>query len=323
MKKSRLTPRTALVLFIILALTVFAQAVWWTVFMARLVDEKVDIAEELGADPAYVARIHDQEVMRQIMVGLEGVFFLLAILGGAWLIYRALVRSEELKFHQQNFLMAVTHELKTPLASMRLYLDSLESEKVPVDKKVQVVPRMRQDVERLEAMVQNVLEAGRFERSGYAVDLKPIVLSDLVTQAVEKLRRMPSSKKIEVTDRIQPGVEIQGDAAALQRAINAVLENAVKYNDKATPRIEVSLRAADARCTLEISDNGVGIASRDLELVFDRFYQAGEELTRGGSGSGLGLYLAREIIRAHGGTITARSEGHGKGAALTVELKAG
>ncbi|HOP05943.1 MAG TPA: HAMP domain-containing sensor histidine kinase [candidate division Zixibacteria bacterium] len=323
MKKNRLTHRTALVLFIILALTVFAQAVWWTVFMARLVDEKVDIAQELGADTTYVEQLHSQEIERQIMVGLEGVFFLLAILIGAWLIYRAQVRSEELKFHQQNFLMAVTHELKTPLASMQLYLDSLESDRISLEKKHQVLPRMRQDIARLEAMVQNVLEAGRFERSGYVVELKSVPFSEMVTKAVDKLRAIPSQRKTEVIDEITPGITIQGDAAALQRAVNAILENAVKYNDKDTPQIAVSLRMADKCCILEVSDNGIGIAARDLEKIFDRFYQAGEELTRSGSGSGLGLYLAREIVRAHGGTVRACSDGPGKGAKFTVELKAG
>ncbi len=87
--------------------------------MARVLDEKTSIAEQLGASPEGVALLQQEEIERQIMIGIEGTFFLIVLLVGVWLIYRTLVRTEELKFHQQNFLMAVTHELKTPLASIK------------------------------------------------------------------------------------------------------------------------------------------------------------------------------------------------------------
>ena len=116
------TPKTGFILFISLSVVLFIQAAWWITFMAILLDEKVDIAVQLGADEAFIDKIHHEEVSRQIMLGMEGVFFLGLVLLGAWLIYRALVKTEQLKFHQQNFLMAVTHELKTPLASIKIYL---------------------------------------------------------------------------------------------------------------------------------------------------------------------------------------------------------
>ncbi len=110
MAKFSLSPKQALILFVSIATVLVAQAAWWVVFMARLVDEKVQMAIDLGADQAFVDMIHRQEIRRQVMVGSEGVFLLLLVGFGAWLIYRALVRAEELKFHQQNFLMALTHE---------------------------------------------------------------------------------------------------------------------------------------------------------------------------------------------------------------------
>ena len=160
-----ISPRTALIVFLVLVLFVFAQAVWWIIFMAKLADEKVEIAEHLNAGATYVEQLHEEEISRQVMLGLEGTVFLLLLLVGIWLIYRALLQAEALKRNQENFLMAVTHELKTPIASMKLYLDTLSSERIPPEKKTAVLPRMKQDASRLERMVENILEAGRAEQN--------------------------------------------------------------------------------------------------------------------------------------------------------------
>src|SRR5512140_2238956 len=183
----RLSPKSALALFSFMVIVLMAQALWWVVFMARLVGEKVDMAQQLGGSPAFVAQIHQEEIKRQMMVGTEGIFFLLLVLLGAWLIYRALVKSEELKFHQQNFLMAVTHELKTPLASIRIYLDTLQSPKIDPAKKEKVIPRMKEDIDRLGRLVENILDAGRFERHGYHLNRANLDLSALVDSRVEAL----------------------------------------------------------------------------------------------------------------------------------------
>ncbi|MBD3257563.1 hypothetical protein GF377_03945, partial [candidate division GN15 bacterium] len=122
-----LSTRTALIIFIVMVVFIIAQAAWWVIFMAQLVDEKVEMAESLGASPGYVEQIHQQEIRRQIMVGTEGTVVLLLFLVGIWLIYRALVSADRTQMQQENFLMAVTHELKTPLASLRLSLDTVES----------------------------------------------------------------------------------------------------------------------------------------------------------------------------------------------------
>lgn len=320
MKKRTLTPRTALVLFIILAAVVLAQAVWWIVFMAQLVDEKVDMAAELGADADYVEQIHREEVRRQTMLGMEGIFFLVLMLFGAWLIYRTLVRAEELKFHQQNFLMAVTHELKTPLASMEIYLDSMKSEKIPVEKKVEIIPRMQDDLRRLEKLVENILDAGRFERSGYQLNRSRLNFAQLVGHALDDLAALPTEVPVEIVRNLPTTTTVDADPTALRRALDAILENSLRYNDNATARLEVSLSCLGNRCRLEIRDNGVGLSREESSQVFNRFYRAGRELNRTRPGSGLGLFLAREIIRAHGGEITASSDGPGQGAVFSITL---
>jgi signal transduction histidine kinase len=313
-----LSPRKALILFITLVVFIFAQAVWWVVLMARLVDERTELAAQLGAGPELVEQIHAEEVSRQIMIGLEGVVFLSVFLIGIWVIYRALVKSEELKFQQSNFLMAVTHELKTPLASISVYIDTLQSSKIPVEKKEAVIPRIRQDISRLEKLVENVLEAGRFERSGHTMRAERFDFSQLVVNRLVALKELPARKPLEINSEIEPGIYVHGDQRACQRAVDAILENCLKYNQSEETRVDVALSNKGGNMVLEIRDNGVGIARKELTAVFDRFYRSGSEMTRDTEGSGLGLYLAREIINSHGGQIVAHSDGPGKGAKIVI-----
>lgn len=317
---AKLSPRTALVLFLAMVAFAFAQAVWWIIFMARVVGEKVDLARELGGAPELVATIQRQEITRQIMVGTEGVFFLVMILAGAWLIYRALVRAEELKFHQQNFLSAVTHELKTPLASMKLYLDSLQSTKIAPEKKETIIPKIAEDIERLERLVEDILEAGRFDRSGYHLDKATFDFSVLLEARLARLASLPSRVPVQIAPVIPPRIMMVGDATAMGRALDTVLENSLKYHDDTGIHLGVKLEASGGKMHLRISDKGIGFDPKEANSLFERFYRVGDEMTRTRPGTGLGLYLCREIIRAHGGSVTAHSDGPGKGATFTITL---
>ena len=181
-------PKRAIILFLFITFVLFAQSVWWITFMAILLDEKVDMAVSLGADEVFIEKMLTEEISRQMMIGMEGLFFLVLIGLGAWMIYRALVKTEELKFHQQNFLMAVTHELKTPLASMKIYLDTLQNEKIPYEKKQNIIPKIKEDTYRLEKLVENILEAGRFERSGYHLNKEKFNLSLMVNETIDNIK---------------------------------------------------------------------------------------------------------------------------------------
>ena len=317
----RVTPRTALVLFIALVVIALVQAVWWIVFMARLTDEKVELARQLGGSEDFVEMVHQEEITRQIMVGSEGVFFLLLILFGAWLIYRALVKTQELKFHHDNFMMSVTHELKTPLASLKVYLDTLQSSKIPPEKKERILPRMRQDVDRLERMVDNILQAGRFERRQVSFSMNRLDLTELVQDRIDRLQRLPSDIPRQIESDLQPDVIVEGDIAELRRAVDIVLENGLKYHTGKNIKLDIELAADEKAATLKVRDGGVGLSRSDLAAVFDRFYRVDNKAARSVPGSGLGLYLCREIVKRHGGKVSAESEGPGRGSTFTIELK--
>jgi len=321
MSGRRLSQRTALWIFILLVIFILAQAVWWIVFMAELIDEKVEMAQELGGSPEFVENMHQQEIGRQIMIGLEGVVFLVFLLAGVWLIYRSLVRTQQLKRHEQNFLMAVTHELKTPLASLKLYLDSLQSPKIADEKKREVIPRMKQDVNRLERLVEDILQAGRFDRASFQLQKEPLDISALVQAVVDERRSLPSDIPVRTKAEVQPGLMIFGDPAALRRAVDAVLDNAVKYTaDSESIDVTVKLTGGAGQARLVVADNGIGLQRGELSRVFDRFYRVGSEMARATRGSGLGLYLCREMVRMHGGEVVARSEGLGRGAEFEITL---
>ncbi len=318
--KSKLTPKTALVLFIGLAFVVLVQSVWWIVFMARLADEKVELAELFGADQDYIEQLHEQEIIRQMMIGSEGVFFLVLVLVGAWLIYRTLKKTEELGYRQQNFLLSVTHELKTPIASMMIYLDSLASPKISEEKKSQIVPHIRDDLKRLEKLVENILEAGRFEKGQFKINNDNFDLVELINDRIEIIKKAHALKNIQINFENKKPARLIGDQQALRGAIDAVLDNAIKYNNE-NPVVDIKIEEENEMINLVISDNGVGLEKQEQNKIFDRFYRVGSEMNRQKAGSGLGLYLCREIIKAHGGNIEIFSEGHDQGSRFNIKLR--
>ncbi len=318
----KLSPRTALILFIVLVIFVIAQATWWVVFMAQLVDEKVELAEQLSADPEVVAKIHDEEVDRQIMIGLEGLVFLLVLAGGLWIIYNAYVRLQDLNRRQENFLMATTHELKTPLSSIMVYLDALKSERIPDSRKAEILPRIRQDTHRLQKLVEKILQAGRISRdTDDRVNQEVFDLAALVTERLQAVADSSAIKPVDISSRITPSLMVSGNRTALAGAIDQILENAVKYTTKDQVRLTVEVERVDNNVRLRVTDDGIGLHKQDLQRIFERFVRVGDEITRSFEGTGLGLYLSREIVRQHGGQIRAYSDGQGRGATFEITLK--
>lgn len=321
MRKFQPSPRMAMVLFLILAVVVLVQAVWWVVLMATLVDEKVDLAARLGANDAELKRIQTEETQRQIMIGSEGLFFLVLILLGVWLIYRSLVRSEQLKAQQRNFITTMTHELRTPLASVRLYLDTLESERVPQQKKTALMPRMRHNLDRLEGLIDDVIQAGRSDRNQFRLDRSQF---DLVELIEESLQHLPAAEaEIEIRRELPAVQSAVGDAQALSRVLGVVLANAVRYNQSDLITITVKLVSHETHLQVHIVDNGIGITPDEQHRVFDRFYRGRDGFVQQQPGSGLGLYLARQILLAHGGDLTVQSQGAGKGSSFIMTIAEG
>ncbi len=319
----QLKPRAAFLVFYFMLIFLMANAVWWFILMERVIDEKIEMSQELGASPEVIEQIYEQESSRRRMVILEGVVFFLVLLAGLWMIYRTLVKQRELRQQQENFMMAITHELKTPLASINLYVDSLLTPEIAEQEKQNILPKIKHDVYRLKRQVENVLEVARHhgltEKSRY----ESFNLSQLLGQRLDELKKFYTNANYRLRTDIEVSVRIYGDRRSIGKAIDLVLENSLVHNEGRDIEITVELSLSNDIISLNISDNGCGVDKEELANIFEQFYRAGPELTRPSYGTGLGLYIAKEIINSHGGTISVISDGPSKGIKFLIILKRG
>ncbi len=262
----------------------------------------------------------DPEDFDTVFLVLGAVFFLLVIAGLVWLSWW-LVLEIRVNQRQRAFLDAVTHEMKTPLASLRLYLDTLDKRDPDRERRNEFLARMRDDVERLDQTVEQVLAAARAEEKRVRVEVETVVLSDLLRQCIRDVAAHHHLPEDTVRLELGPCDRVKGDRSELQLVFRNLIENAVKYSD--TPA-EVSVRVADAddgRVEVEIADQGIGIPSGELRKIFQRFYRVGRDVQRTAAGLGLGLYIVRNLVRRQGGRVVARSDGWGHGSRFVVTLR--
>lgn len=250
---------------------------------------------------------------------LGSLFFVLLIVGlvglCAWL-----VREMRLNQRQQAFLDAVTHEMKTPLASLRLYLDTLSRHDPAAERRRAFVERMQEDVQRLEHTVSQVLAAARAE-ARVRVPTEAIDLAALLRGAIEEVRQRHGLADDAI--RLAPSASalVAGHRAELAVVFRNLLENAVKYSEgRVDVRVEVRRSSRD-RVAVEIADRGIGIEREELRKIFQRFYRAGRDVQRQAAGLGLGLFVVRQLVRRQGGSVQARSEGLGRGSRFVVTLR--
>ena len=220
---------------------------------------------------------------------------------------------------QDSFVDGVTHELKSPLASLRLCLDTLERRELEPAHRARFHETMRHDVDRLQLYIEHILEAGRLQNNERPVEFVPVALGPLVDRCVEQIAErhgVPLSRF-----RVEGGEEMQtvSDPVAVEIALLNLLDNAVKYSPAATEApVDVTLRRDGDTFEVAVRDEGSGLERRELRRVFNRFYRVAA--TRRVRGSGLGLFVSRGLVRQLGGDIVASSEGLGKGSRFALTL---
>lgn len=252
---------------------------------------------------------------------LGTLFFLLVFVGLVWLSVKV-VNEMRLNQSQRAFLDAVTHELKTPLASFRLGLETLARHELAPEQRGRFLDRMGEDLDRLESTVTQVLAAARAEEGPRLADRRQSVeLAGLIAEHVDELRTRHHLERGSIELATPGPLRVRGDAAELGLVFRNLLENAFKYS-KEPVRIRVGIEAArDGRVRVEISDQGIGIPRQELDRIFRRFYRAGRDVQRQVAGLGLGLFVVRTLLRKHGGRIVALSEGAGRGSRFVVTLR--
>ena len=291
--------------------------------MEQLVQEKISLAEQLGASSELIENIDKEEKARQTMVILEGTVFFLILVGGLALVYRALLQQQQLRKQQENFMMAVTHELKTPLASMSVYLDGLKSPDISEQVKQTLIPKIKSDVFRLQRLIENVLEAARTQHPANRTEFQLLNFSELVSERLNAMSKFTFDTECKFRSEIEPNIMFNGDRRNLGKAIDAILENSIIHNKGQAIEVTVILKIIEEHITLRISDNGQGIPKNELAHIFEQFYRVGSELTRSAQGTGLGLYICREIVEAHSGTVHAVSDGISQGVAFIIKFRKG
>lgn len=302
----------------VLAYTVL-QLLWWGVLLHQQSKqiagyERLELTHRVHelSQPAEfmyeMQRLQQEQQMRTFKFVGEGIIFLVLILAGAALVYRAVWKQMKLSQQQQNFMMAVTHELKSPIAVAKLNLETLRKHRLDEEKQAKLLDNTIRETNRLDQLCNNILLASQFEHQKYQPFLETVDFSALLQQGVDELQGRTASHHI--VAYIQPGVRLQADRFMMQLLLNNLVENAVKYAPKGT-EIEVRLYTEkeeerdETALKLEICDEGEGIAPAERKRIFQKFYRIGNENTRKSKGSGLGLYLAQKIVEQHGGTIEA------------------
>ena len=222
---------------------------------------------------------------------------------------------------QDTFIDSVTHELKSPLASLQLCLETLGREGLEGDAREKLRHMMLQDVDRLHAFIDDVLEANRlsYARPGM-LNLSDVPLSQLTEQCAEAVRARHKLEPQELLIDVDPDLIVTTDRAALEIVVKNLIDNAAKYS-KRPARVEVvARRDSDRKVLLEVSDNGIGIDRKNLKRVFHRFYRVEDQEIRQRRGTGLGLFVVWALVKQLGGNVQALSEGRGLGTTMRVEL---
>ena len=293
---------------IVLLVLVLALAVGWQVL----------VWTDLDPDPG------ELPTLDWVLLVLGTIFFAVVMVGLVWLC-AWLVAEVRLNQRQRAFLDAVTHEMKTPLASVRLGLETLQRHRLDEARRGEFIRSMGEDLDRLDETIALVLAAARAEERGGVAwrDRPPVDLGELLGDSVAELRERHDLPEGAVQLDPVGATTVLGDRGELALIFRNLLENAFKYSP-GRPAIHVSVhRSSEGRVDVTIGDAGIGIPRRELRKVFQRFHRAGRDVQRQVAGLGLGLFVVRAMVRRQGGRVVAESDGEGQGSRFVVTLRTG
>jgi signal transduction histidine kinase len=303
-------------LFNMLAIVILSFFGWWA-YMIYDLHTEIHAMLELVGDPDQHELVHASHRIERdrIMLYSEGAVFLILLLAGIWLVRRSVNRGFKLASQERNFMLAITHELKSPLASIKLGLQTMLRRRMTDEEGGKLTGNAIQDVDRLTDLVDNILMTSRLEAPGYTYERMQLDFSQLV-QATGEKKQAEANQRINMD--IEPAIGLMGDELALQSMLLNLLDNAVKYAPDGP--IHISLSKDNDSVHLEVSDEGPGIEEDEKLQIFDKFYRIGDERVRTSKGTGLGLYVVKEVVLGHGGHVTVSDNGN-KGSRFSIVLK--
>lgn len=303
-KRQRLTAVTLVYWFLLLY--VIAALFWWFIALEKQNQDitNIRLSELKQDDPGYFNKARKIEEARKRKTAQyigEGSTFLALILLGAMFVFRATRRQWKLSQQHQNFMMAITHELKTPIAITQLNLETLQKRKLDEGRQQKLISHTLQEANRLNTLCNNILLASQLEAGAYTSAKEEINFTDLVEGCVDDfINRFPQRT---IRENIAEGIYLNGETLLLQILANNLIENALKYSPRES-MVTVTLREENHRIKLMVSDEGNAIANEEKKKIFEKFYRIGDENTRKAKGTGLGLYLCKKIAEGHNGYIS-------------------
>ena len=234
-----------------------------------------------------------------MLVG-EGTVFVIILFGGVFMIKRAYKKENDLNKLQENFLLSVSHELKTPISSVTLFLQTLQKRDLPEAKREEIYNQSLTEIKRLESLVSNILITRSIENKNYFLNKSDIQLNELIQHTLDALQKT-ALKNHSVESELE-SCTLSADRESFVSIITNLLQNAAKYSP-AGSEIKIKLQKKNQTLTLEISDQGIGISDAKKALAFTRFYRDENEMTRKSKGTGLGLFITKFLVEQHGGSI--------------------
>ncbi len=278
------------------------QFAWWGFHL-------IELTEELKSDSSDVSK-------RVIMIIGEGLVFFSILLFGLWKIRSSIKKELQLSERQNNFLLSVTHELKTPLAANKLYLQTIQKRNLDEEKRKSLMEKAIQENERLEGMIENILNASRLENNALKAHKEELNVSALFEQLAERFQKRNQQELLILN--LEKDIVAKIDIFFIETIINNLLENALKYGG-ASGNIELYLFKKADRLIFGVKDQGPGIPREEIKEVFEKFYRSGNEDTRQQKGSGLGLFIVAELVRMHQGKVNYK-ENTPRGANFEITL---
>ena len=296
--------------------------VWWTILLhskneqaykAKIELYQLENKPELASEKQKLTKDYNRQAS---MILGEGLVFGLSLLLGIWLIQRSFVRELEVRERQNNFLLSVTHELKSPLTSINLSLDTMRSRKLSTAMVQDISETALTESHRLENLINDLLLTTKLDQK-YTFSTELVDVSMLINHTINNfyITRPDISIHSKLTENLLANIEIQ----AFEKVITNLIENAIKYGNKSDIYIETSKDLTNKKVLVKVMDHGLGVPHKEQGKIFEKFYRVGSENTRKTKGTGLGLYIVDQIIKGLGGTVEYK-DNKPTGAILEIKL---
>ena len=313
--------RSIFILYWFLLAYIMAALIFWFISLNRQNKQmaQYELQQLNESDSNYRAasdKIHSFEKRKTAQYIGEGVTFFLLIITGAVFVFRAVRRQLKSSQEQQNFMMALTHELKTPIAVAMLNLETLQKRKLDEQQQQRLLRTTLEETNRLNTLCNNMLLSSQIDASRYLITKEETNISELISKCVQDfMNRYPQNM---IKSDIKDDLFIEGDRLLLQMLVNNLIDNALKYGAKELP-VTIVLAETKDKIIFQVKDEGKGIAAGEKEKIFSKFYRIGNSATKAAKGTGLGLYLSKKIAKQHNADISV-TDNTPSGAIFTVTL---